>query len=207
MEYTNNLNLRLPQGSCYWNLDTWKTNMNILDKAYLDIQHNIHASLIASNITCSNAKSDGKLVSTNCQSMFEEMNHKLSRVRFITVTSDMTIPIATDAHDYLVLTFGDPVYNVTFAKSNPSSSNNFSYLNGYPIFQKNKSYEMSFLRLCCLWKEKNEMDWTKYFVYTIADNTFYITDIKDDVWYTDFNNYDFYIPDEIDGMPVVIKLR
>ena len=201
---TTNLKLTLPLGSCYWNYDTWDDNMEKLDEGYLHIHDRITANLTASNITCSNAKSDGKLVSTNCQDMFEEMRHKLSGVKTYTVVSDITIPIAVYAHNYIILTFGDTVPNVTFTKSLPTSENDFEWINGYPLFEPNSSYELSFLRLACIWAKRDFLDWSQFFEYYIENDVVYITSVKADVWYNEFHDYDFIIPQTLLGYPVMI---
>ena len=150
--YTTNLNLKLPNGSAYWNLDTWVNNMRILDNAVLDIKNTIQLRLHAQHTIFDNT--DSRLSSTNAQDAVSEIIQESCHYREITVTQDMSIEVQCYAHDYIVLTIGNTVYNVTFTKSDPNSQNNFQWLGNQPTFEANKTYEISFLKLVALWKER-----------------------------------------------------
>ena len=150
-QHTEELKLTLPLGSCYWNYDTWNENMKILDKAFLDLNEIIIGNLTASQLTCHNDSFEA----TTVQEFGEEAPHKLSKKYEMTITEDTTIPIAVYAHIYLVLHFGNTVPNVTFVKSLPSAPGNFEWLNRQPVFRANKTYELSFLRLSCIWAERD----------------------------------------------------
>lgn len=190
---TQYLHLTLPQGSKYWNLDTWVKNMEILDKAYKDIEKIVIDRLQASNVDC---KPSG-----NVQNKIDELSTLGSWTQFIDVTSNMNIVINPSSHCYLTLAFGPTVYNVIFSNRVGRS---FEWINDYPNFEPNSVYELSFLDLACIWAKRNDFDWTKYFDYYIENNEFHITKIKIDEWHTDFHNYDFIIPAFVDGMKVLI---
>lgn len=190
---TRYLHLTLPLGSRYWNLDTWVKNMEILDKAYKDIEKIVIDRLQASNVDC---KPSG-----NVQDKIDELSTLGSWTQFIDVTSNMNIVINPSSHCYLTLAFGPTVYNVTFSNRVGRS---FEWINDYPNFEPNSVYELSFLDLACIWAKRNDFDWTKYFEYYIENNEFHITKIKIDEWYADFHNYDFIIPAFVDGMKVLI---
>lgn len=151
------LNLILPKGSKFWNYDTWNTNMNILDEKYLDIKERKDFSLKASEITYSNTKS--KLSAEDVQNAIDEVNIKSTgnpkdSITFIDVNSDLVLPVENEAHTYYVLSFGATVHNITFQKTD-SSEGVIIYQNGEPTFKPNKTYELSFLYLNCLWGERS----------------------------------------------------
>lgn len=202
---TDNLHLILPLGSKYWNLDTWKTNMEILDKAFTDLQGQIEARLTADNLSYDDTGTP--LNSTNIQDAIVELNTKASSFRIIDVDENMTIPVSCTAHDYIILNFYNSVPNINFVKSDDSYQGDFQWLNGYPTFEANATYEISFLQLAGIWMKQEGIDWSRFFNYYIEDDTFFITSIKTDIWYDYFDNYDFRIPSVIDGLPVVIDNR
>ncbi len=202
---TDNLHLILPLGSKYWNLDTWKTNMEILDKAFTELQGQIEARLTADNLSYDDTGTP--LNSTNIQDAIVELNSKSSSFRIIDVEEDMTIPVSCTAHDYIILNFYNTLHNVTFVKSDAEHQGDFVWLNGSPQFEANATFEISFLQLNGIWMKQEGIDWSRFFNYYIEDDTFYIRSIKTDVWYEYFDNYDFRIPSVIDGLPVVIDNR
>lgn len=202
---TDNLGLILPLGSKYWNLDTWVTNMKILDEAFTEIQGQIEERLTARNLTFDNT--DLPLDATTVQDAIEELNVKSSSFRIIDVDENMTIPVSCTAHDYIILNFYNSVPNINFVKSDDSYQGDFQWLNGYPTFEANATYEISFLQLAGIWMKQEGIDWSRFFNFYIEDDIFYITSIKTDIWYDYFDNYDFRIPAVIDGMPVVIDNR
>lgn len=72
----------------------------------------------------------------------------------LTVEEDTTITVKSYGHTYVVLTFGNEVYNVTFVKSDPLDPNDIVYQKGQPTFEANSTYELSFLKLNCIWKKR-----------------------------------------------------
>lgn len=72
----------------------------------------------------------------------------------LTVDEDTTITVKSYGHTYVVLTFGETVYNVTFVKSDPDDPNNIVYQKGAPTFEANSTYELSFLKLNCIWEKR-----------------------------------------------------
>lgn len=50
----------------------------------------------------------------------------------------------------------------------------------------------------------DEVDYSKYFDYFIADGCAWVTKVKGDVWYQDFHNRDIYFPNTLEGYPVVL---
>ena len=200
--YTSNLNLKLPLGSKYWNYDTWNENMRKLDEAVVNIQHIILENLTASQIPVSNPRLDAD----NMQDAIDEFRAHNSSLRYITATEDCDIVVASEGHTYIVLTFGDTVPNVRFVKT--PSERNFIWMNDYPTFEPNSTYEISFLKLSAIWYKRNDaIDLSPFFEYYIENDVLYITDIKAGDWYTTFGNYNFAIPDTLLGYPVVIDAQ
>lgn len=72
----------------------------------------------------------------------------------ITPTEDVTITVKSYGHTYVILTFGGDVYNVTFQKSDPEDPNVITYQGDAPVFEANSTYELSFLKLNCIWKKR-----------------------------------------------------
>lgn len=71
------------------------------------------------------------------------------------VTEDLAITVQNHSHTYVVLHFGNTVYNVTFVKSDPSETgSSIVYHGGEPIFQPNSTYELSFLNLDCIYVKR-----------------------------------------------------
>lgn len=155
--YTTNLNLKLPRGSKYWNLDTWNRNMEILDNAVVDLQHIIIENLTASHIPVSNEWLDAD----NMQDAVDELKGKSASLRYINVTEDCDVIIPSETHSYVVLTFGSTVYNVRFVKTEPTTRD-FIWMNGLPNFEPNSSYEISFLRLSAIWYKRR---WNQFPFY------------------------------------------
>lgn len=152
-KYSDNLGLRLPLAKEYFNINTWNTNMRLLDEAYALLSdssgatHSIAANLVQYNNTASG------LSAHNVQDALDEISQRTSigEVFFIDVTYPMTLTVATYAHAYFVLSFGSTVYNVTFVQSLPDSGKEFVWEGGEPNFQPNSTYELSFLHLDCKW--------------------------------------------------------
>lgn len=200
--FTDNLNLKLPLGSKYWNYDTWCENMKILDKAFKDLQEIIINILNASHVTVSNNRLDA----TNMQDAIDELQKKTSALRYINITEDTRIIIPSEGHSYLVLTFGDTVYDVDFDPT--ETTRELTWMNGIPTFEPNSSYEISFLKLSGIWYKNNSaIDYTRFFEYYIQDGIFYVTDIKAEEWYDWFADYNFFIPNTVNGYPVVIDAQ
>lgn len=148
--YTPNLELRLPLGSKYWNYDTWNHNMKLLDEAVMNIQRIILDNLTASQITVSNPNLDA----TDMQTAIDELKTESASLRYINITENCDIIIPSEAHSYVVLTFGDTVYNVRFIKTTPTSRD-FIWMNGVPTFEPNSTYEISFLKLSAIWYKRD----------------------------------------------------
>lgn len=201
--FTDNLSLILPRGSKYWNLETWNKNMEILDKAQKDLQHLVEVSMTADNVSYDNTFTP-EIIATNVQDAIPEIKSKSNVLDYRTITSDTTITVPSEAHAYYVLTFGDNVPRVEFVKDNPQSEQVFLWMNGMPEFHSNKTYEISFLKLCCIWYERSPFDFESYFEFYIEDEILYITRIKAEEWFAAFGNYDILIPDYAMGYPVMI---
>ena len=61
------------------------------------------------------------------------------------------IDVKTNGHTYVILTFGDDVYNITF---HPDDGGTITYQGEAPTFEANSTYELSFLYLNCIWKKR-----------------------------------------------------
>ena len=148
-----NLGLILPNESEFFDINTWNKNMRILDEAYalLTDPSGSPTSVPADMISYDNTVSG--MTATNLQSAVDELAGRTmdGNTYEIYVDQDMQLTIATWAHIYLILHFSDTVYNVTFVQSLPDSGIDFVWEGGAPNFQSNSTYELSFLRLDCLW--------------------------------------------------------
>lgn len=150
---TQNLHLHLPDENEFFNITIWNQNMQTLDEAYalLTDPSGTPTSVPANMITYDNSESG--LTSQNLQGAVDELvgRNMDGDTYEIYVDQDMQITIATWAHIYLILHFSDAVYNVTFIQSLPDSGIDFVWEGGRPNFQSNSTYELSFLRLDCMW--------------------------------------------------------
>lgn len=190
--YTDHLKLKLPNGSKYWNYDTWCENMKILDREYKNIEKIIIDRLLASNITYGD---------TNVQDAIDTIVQSGSWIKFVDVNSPTNFVINSNAHNYLTLAFGPSVPGVAFQNREGRS---IEWINGYPTFEPNSVYELSFLDLSCVWAKREDIDWKLFFEYYIDGTDFHITRIKVPAWYEHFGNYDFIIPRTVDGMRVIL---
>lgn len=152
-KYSENLGLRLPLDKEYFNINTWNTNMRLLDEAYalLTDPSGGTTSISADLVTYDNSRSE--LQAGDLQGAVDELSGKFidGNTYEIYVDQPMTLTIATWAHIYIILHFSDTVYDVTFVQSLPDSGIDFAWEGGKPHFQSNSTYELSFLRLDCLW--------------------------------------------------------
>lgn len=150
---TLNLHLTLPDEREYFNIVTWNKNMQTLDEAYalLTDPSGSPTSVPANMISYDNSVSG--MTATNLQSAVDELAGRTmdGNTYEIYVDQDMQLTIATWAHIYIILHFSDTVYNVTFVQSLPDSGIDFVWEGGAPNFQSNSTYELSFLRLDCMW--------------------------------------------------------
>lgn len=196
---THYLHLKLPNGSKYWNYDTWCENMKILDEAAHNIQTIILDNLQAHNVYYDNTTSG--LSADDVQEALDNIDIYGSWVKFEDVNSPTNFEINVRGCCHLTLAFGSTVPAVSFTNR---SSLPFTWINGYPTFEANSVYELNFLDLQCIWVKRQDWDWTLFFEYYIENNEFHITRIKTDVWYQYFGNYDFIIPSFVDAMPVIL---
>jgi len=198
--YTPNLNLRLPLGSKYWNLDTHNENMEKLDAAYPDVQQQVFDNLTATRITVSNEKLDA----TNTQDAIDEIMARESSLHYMTITESTVLRVRAEGHTYFVLTFGESVPQVTFLKYPETSQRSLSWLNGPPTFEPNSIYEISILKMSGIWYKRDAFDYTRFFEYYIENDVLYITKIKAADWHAYFGNYDVTIPSTLLGYPVML---
>ena len=132
--------------------------MNILDKTYPELSKDIEECFSAENVSYDNSKT--QVDQNNIQDILDGLNYHgnaespLDSLTFIDVNSDLVLPVENEAHTYYVLSFGATVHNVTFVKTD-SSKGVIVYQNGEPNFKPNKTYELSFLYLNCLWGERS----------------------------------------------------
>lgn len=151
--YSDNLRLILPLESENFDIKDWNSNMRVLDEAYALLTDPSGGTKPFPADVISYDNTESHLSAANVQSAIDELSGTLidGNTYEETVTSDTTITIATWAHIYLILHFGETVPNVTFVQSLPDSGINFVWEGGYPSFQPNSTYELSFLRLDCMW--------------------------------------------------------
>ena len=149
--YSTNLGLTLPEPQEYFNINTWNSNMRTLDEAYALLKDDSGQSkpIAADLVTYDDTTS--QLGAGNVQGAIDKLTLRGidSNTYFIDVTQDMEITIATWAHIYVVLKFGNTVHNVTFKKS--MDGLDFVWEDGQPIWTANTTFELSFLRLDCRW--------------------------------------------------------
>ena len=198
--YTPNLNLRLPLGSKYWNLDTHNENMEKLDGAYPEVHRHVFENLNASRIAVSNQK----LEAENMQEAVDELLERESSLHYMTITEDTTLRVRAEGHTYFVLTFGEFVPQVTFLKYPETSSRSLSWFNGPPTFEPNSIYEISILKMSGIWCKRDAFDYARFFEYYIENDVLYITKIKAADWHAYFGNYDVTIPSTLLGYPVML---
>lgn len=150
---TQNLGLILPLEPEYFDIDTWNRNMRILDEAYALLTDSEGGTMAIPSSAVSYDNSETEMQAENVQSAIDELTYHVidTETREITIDSNTTIAVDTHGHTYLVLHFGDTVYDVTFTKLTPDSSIDFVWEGGIPTFQPNSTYELSFLRLDCMW--------------------------------------------------------
>lgn len=198
--YTENLHLKLPLGSKYWNYDTWNENMKKLDEVYPDIQQQVFDSFTADRITVANQRLDA----TNMQDAIDEIMARESSLHFITVSGNTVLRPRAEGHTYFVLTFGDTVPSVSFLKYPTDSPRALTWINGEPIFEANSIYDISILKMCGVWYKRGTFDYSNFFEYYIENDVLYITKIKASDWYAYFGNYDVIIPSTLLGYPVML---
>lgn len=148
--YSDNLGLELPFERENFNINTWNANMRKLDEAYALLKNGGETRPISADLVQYDNTNSG-LAATNLQLAMDEIASENidTDIYEIEVTEDMTINIATYAHIYIVLKFGDTVHNITWTKSLPGKD--FHWEGGQPTFQANSTYELSFLYLDCCW--------------------------------------------------------
>ena len=202
--FTDNLSLALPRGSKYWNYDTWDKNMEILMDAFKEVGDIADIEVHSADRVAYDNTFTPMINATTVQDAIPEVKAKSNQIVYQTITSDTTIEVPTDAHAYYILTFGDNVPRVNFVKSNQQSQEVFLWMNGMPEFHSNKVYEISFLKLCCIWYERSPFDFESYFEFYVEDSILYITRIKAEEWFAAFGNYDIIIPNYAMGYPVMI---
>jgi len=148
-----NLGLILPAESENFNISTWNRNMRILDDAYalLTDPQGGSSPIPAVMIRYDNTASE--LDATNVQEAVDSLAGTLidGNTYEVYVDQNITLTIATWAHIYLILHFGETVPTVNFVQSLPDSGIDFRWEGGHPSFQPNSTYELSFLRLDCMW--------------------------------------------------------
>ena len=198
--YTPNLNLRLPLGSKYWNLDTHNENMAKLDGAYPEVHRHVFENLNASRIAVSNQK----LEAENMQEAVDELLERESSLHYMTITEDTTLRVRAEGHTYFVLTFGEFVPVVSFLKYPMTATSNLSWLNGPPVFEPNSVFEVSILKMSGIWYKRDDFDYSRFFEYYIENNICYITRVKASDWHAYFGNYDVIIPSTLLGYPVML---
>lgn len=150
-KYTDNLGLSLPKGEEFFNIQTWNTNMRLLDEAYalLTDQSGGTKKISADLVQYDNSTSG--LNAHNVKEALDILSQSatVDNLYIMTITEDTTLTVATYAHIYFVLSFGETVPNVTFVQSIPEKD--FVWEGGEPVFQPNSTYELSFLHLDCKW--------------------------------------------------------
>jgi len=148
-----NLGLILPAESENFNISTWNRNMRILDDAYalLTDPQGGSAPIPGELVRYDNTESG--LDATNVQDAIDGLAGTLidGNTYEVYVDQNITLTIATWAHIYLILHFGETVPTVNFVQSLPDSGIDFRWEGGHPSFQPNSTYELSFLRLDCMW--------------------------------------------------------
>ena len=147
------MGLILPAESEHFNISTWNRNMRILDDAYALLTDSSGGSAPIAAVMVQYNNSESELDASNLQEAVDGLSGALidGNTYEVYVDQDITLTIATWAHIYLILHFSDTVYNVNFVQSLPGSGIDFRWEGGHPAFQPNSTYELSFLRLDCLW--------------------------------------------------------
>lgn len=151
-KYTSNLGLAMPYGDEYFNINSWNANMRILDEAYALLIDDSGEARTVNAASISYDPTSSGLSATNVQSAIDIISQTgESPIRHITVDQNMTIEVPSSGHLYVVLAFGQTLYNVTFTQSDPNSGKSITWQGGQPSFGANNVYELSFLDLDCRW--------------------------------------------------------
>ena len=195
------LHLKCPSGSKYWNYDTWCYNMEILAEKAKEIETIILDNLQAVNVDYNNTTSG--ITGNNVQAAIDDVARSGSWVKFADVTSATNFEINANACCHLTVSFGPSVPAVSFTNR---ANRQFNWINGYPTFEPNSVYELSFLDLGCIWVKRDDMDWSRFFGYHITNNICYVNYVKVDEWVGYFHNGDVIVPSYIEGYPVQIEL-
>ena len=116
-----------------------------------------------------------------------------------------------DRMDECIFSTNVPVFTTedelrTYIRYGTGIENAINYYPAYPQADGERwsSTKLNLLRRRLMRFAVGEMDYTPYFNYTIYDNTAWVTSVKRDKWYQDFGNLNIFIPNTLEGYPVVV---
>lgn len=94
----------------------------------------------------------------------------------------------------------------TYIRYGTGIENAINYYPTYPEAQEERltSTKLNLLRRRLMRFAVSEMDYSPYFNYTIEDGKALVTSVKRDEWLETFGNLDIFIPNKLEGYPVVI---
>lgn len=152
MRYSQNLGLTLPEGPDYFNISDWNSNMSKLDYAYSMLKEgSVVTEVDASLIHYDNSQTG---LIPNIQGALEQLeNNEIEEetIQEYTIDQETYILIKEEGHDYVILHFGEDVYDVYF--NILGSEDAVTWEKRMPIWHPNSTFELSFLNGDCVWIE------------------------------------------------------
>jgi hypothetical protein len=152
MRYSQNLGLTLPEGPDYFNIDDWNSNMNKLDYAYSMLKEGSVVTEVDASLIHYDGSQTGLI--PNIQGALEQLeNNEIEEetIQEYTIDQETYILIKEEGHDYVILHFGEDVYDVYF--NILGSENVVTWEKRKPIWHPNSTFELSFLNGDCVWIE------------------------------------------------------
>ena len=92
----------------------------------------------------------------NIQGALEQLeNNEIEEetIQEYTIDQDTYIEIQSEGHDYIILHFGEDVYDINFYMLGTQGQNHITWEKRIPIWHPNSTFELSFLNGDCVWIE------------------------------------------------------
>ncbi len=152
MRYSQNLGLTLPEGPDYFDIGDWNSNMSKLDYAYSMLKEGSVVTEVDASLIHYDSSQTGLV--PNIQGALEQLeNNEIEEetIQEYTIDQETYILIKEEGHDYVILHFGEDVYDVYF--NILGSENVVTWEKREPIWHPNSTFELSFLNGDCVWIE------------------------------------------------------
>ena len=154
MRYSQNLGLTLPEGPDYFNIGDWNSNMSKLDYAYSMLKEGSAVTEVDASLIHYDSSQTGLV--PNVQNALEQLeNNEIEEetIQEYTIDQDEYIEIQSEGHDYIILHFGETVYDINFYMLGTQGQNHITWEKRQPIWHPNSTFELSFLNGDCVWIE------------------------------------------------------